>query len=78
MDLTSFLLLGAAAIVVFAVGMLAMAVGAIFKRKCLRGSCGGPEVRDANGEVIACADCPNRHEDSGNTVVSEMIGRTRP
>ncbi len=45
---------------VFAVVMLAMAVGVIFRRPCLRGSCGGPEVLDADGESLTCATCPNR------------------
>jgi hypothetical protein len=37
-----------------------MAVGVMFRRPCLRGSCGGPEVRDASGERLSCATCPNR------------------
>lgn len=48
----------AAALIGFAV--LAMAVGVIFRRPCLRGSCGGPDVRGPGGEKISCADCPNR------------------
>jgi len=40
--------------------MLAMAVGVIFKNRCLRGSCGGPEVLDPSGESVSCATCPNR------------------
>jgi hypothetical protein len=42
------------------IGVLAMAVGVICRRPCLRGSCGGPEVRTASGEKLSCADCPNR------------------
>jgi hypothetical protein len=38
----------------------AMAVGVMFKRPCLRGSCGGREVRDAHGDSLSCATCPNR------------------
>jgi len=41
-------------------GMLAMAVGVIFNRPCLRGSCGGPEVMGGDGEPISCGACPNR------------------
>jgi hypothetical protein len=33
----------------------------MFRRPCLRGSCGGPEVRMASGETISCITCPNRH-----------------
>ena len=45
---------------VFAVVMLAMAVGVIFNYPCLRGSCGGPEVVGADGRALSCATCPNR------------------
>lgn len=44
----------------FAFTMLIMAVGVIFKRPCLRGSCGGPEVLNASGESLSCVTCPNR------------------
>lgn len=43
-----------------AIVMLIMAVGVIFKRPCLRGSCGGPEIFDADGEPISCGACPRR------------------
>jgi hypothetical protein len=45
---------------VLAVAVLAMAVGVIFKRPCLRGSCGGPGVFSAQGEKLSCATCPSR------------------
>ncbi len=41
-------------------GVAFMAVGVIFKRPCLRGSCGGPALHTAAGEKISCATCPNR------------------
>lgn len=44
----------------FAIAMLVMAVGVIFDRPCLRGSCGGPEVIGPGGEPLSCATCPNR------------------
>jgi hypothetical protein len=44
----------------FALAMLVMAVGVIFSGRCLRGSCGGPAVLDADGEPITCATCPHR------------------
>ncbi len=47
---------------IFACIMLAMAVGVIFRRPCLRGSCGGPEVLAADGEPLSCATCPNRKQ----------------
>lgn len=43
-----------------AVIMLAMAVGVVMKRPCLRGSCGGPEVLDPEGGPVSCETCPNR------------------
>ena len=49
-------------LVLMALAVLAMAVGVIFKRPCLRGSCGGPEVMGGDGEPISCAACPNRQE----------------
>ena len=56
--MTSFLLV----LGLMGVAVLAMAVGVIFKRPCLRGSCGGPEVMGGDGEPISCAACPNRHK----------------
>lgn len=44
----------------FAIAMLIMAVGIIFKRPCLRGSCGGPDVLGRDGKPLTCATCPNR------------------
>ena len=52
--LASLLLIGAA--------VAAMAIGVMFRRPCLRGSCGGPEVRNAQGESLSCATCPNRNK----------------
>ncbi len=43
-----------------ALAMLVMAIGVIFKRPCLRGSCGGPEVMGGAEGPISCATCPNR------------------
>ena len=54
--LTVFLL----ALVLIGGGVLAMAVGVIFRRPCLRGSCGGPAAANAEGERLSCATCPNR------------------
>ena len=50
------------AAVLIGVAVLAMAVGVIFKRPCLRGSCGGPAVLGPDGEMISCSDCPNRNK----------------
>jgi len=40
--------------------MLAMAVGVVFGNRCLRGSCGGPEVLGPDGEPLTCDACPQR------------------
>lgn len=50
--LASVLLVGAA--------VAAMAIGVMFRRPCLRGSCGGAAVRDAKGDSLSCATCPKR------------------
>jgi hypothetical protein len=45
---------------VVALAMLAMAVGTIFSNRCLRGSCGGPEVLGPDGDPLNCETCPLR------------------
>lgn len=47
---------------IFGVAMLVMAVGVIFSGRCLRGSCGGPDILDGDGESLRCASCPKRKE----------------
>ncbi len=42
------------------IGVLAMAVGVIFKRPCLRGSCGGSTPLGPDGQALSCAICPRR------------------
>ena len=43
-----------------ALAMLVMAIGVIFKRPCLRGSCGGPEVMGVRRRPYLLPTCPNR------------------
>lgn len=40
--------------------MAFMAVGVIFGNRCLRGSCGGPDVIGPDGKSLTCAACPHR------------------
>jgi hypothetical protein len=47
-------------LLVIGLAIAAMSIGVMFKRPCLRGSCGGPGVHGAGGESLSCADCPNR------------------
>ena len=53
----SLVLLTVAAVAVI---MGAMALGVIFGKRALRGSCGGAEVFDCDGESLSCGACPNR------------------
>jgi hypothetical protein len=45
-------------VLVIGIAMAAMAVGAMFSNRCLRGSCGGPEVPGPDGESLSCDACP--------------------
>lgn len=45
-------------VTVMALAMAGMAVGVIFSNKCLRGSCGGPEILGPDGESLSCDTCP--------------------
>ena len=47
-------------VIAVALVMLGMSVGVLFTGKCLRGSCGGPDVLGPDGESVLCATCPNR------------------
>ena len=47
-------------LIVVGLVMVLMAVGLFFKRPCLRGSCGGPDLFDSKGESLTCAACPRR------------------
>ena len=49
-------------IALFGIVMLGMAVGVLVQGKCLRGSCGGPDILDSNGDSVLCSTCPNRSE----------------
>ena len=43
-----------------AIIMIIMAIGVMLDGRCLRGSCGGPDVAGPDGESLACATCPRR------------------
>jgi hypothetical protein len=61
---TTFWLVLALAVVLLGIGIAAMAIGVIFRRPCLRGSCGGPEVQGPGGEKLSCGTCPNRRREA--------------
>ena len=41
-----------------------MAVGLVLNGRCLRGSCGGPELAGPAGEPLTCIACPRRKKPS--------------
>lgn len=43
--------------------MAAMGVGVMFSGRALRGSCGGPDVHTAQGDVLSCGACPKKESD---------------
>jgi hypothetical protein len=47
-------------IIVIGLVMTAMAVGVLLSNRCLRGSCGGPEVLGPDGTPLSCETCPMR------------------
>lgn len=49
-------------VVVVAVLMAIMAIGVIFKGRCLVGSCGGEAIYGPDGELLNCQHCPVRKE----------------
>jgi len=60
MSLASFLPVFLLALAAIGIAIAAMAVGVMFKRPCLRGSCGGATVVGPGGTKLSCATCPNR------------------
>jgi len=64
MQTASLLVVFALALLLIGAGVLAMAIGVIFRRPCLRGSCGGKGITTPDGERLSCATCPNRRRDA--------------
>jgi hypothetical protein len=64
MDAGSLLPVLGAALALIGLAVLAMAVGVIFRRPCLRGSCGGAPVKGPDGRKLSCDDCPNRRREA--------------
>ncbi|NJL27851.1 MAG: hypothetical protein HC897_08110 [Thermoanaerobaculia bacterium] len=60
-------------VIVIALVMAAMAVGVILSGRCLRGSCGGPEVLDAKGESLSCVSCRRRKERERTAAASKSL-----
>ncbi len=70
------------AVVFFAIAMAIMAIGLLSKNRCLRGSCGGPDVLDAQGDSLRCGACPKREDPSANgadyTTLPPVTSTTEP
>ena len=56
MDLAALWVVFFATAVLIGIAVLSMAIGVIFRRPCLRGSCGGEAVRGPDGESISCGN----------------------
>ncbi len=54
--------------------VLIMSVGVIFNRPCLRGSCGGAQVLDSEGEPLSCSTCPNRDKQKQGSAATTSGG----
>ena len=65
-----------------AIAMAVMAIGLLSKNRCLRGSCGGPDVLDAQGESLRCGACPRDKEsgraEAGQTTLPPVTSTTEP
>jgi len=60
MSLATLLPVFVLALAAIGIAVAAMAVGVMFKRPCLRGSCGGAALLGPDGNKLSCATCPNR------------------
>jgi hypothetical protein len=61
------------ALAAIGIAVAAMAVGVMFKRPCLRGSCGGAAVLAPDGSKLSCATCPNRKRPTAGAVVAQVL-----
>ena len=73
MTLSSFLPVLVLALVAIGIAIAAMAIGVMFKRPCLRGSCGGPTAVAPDGTKLSCETCPNRKRGTAAASVSVRI-----
>ena len=66
------------ALAAIGIAVAAMAVGVIFKRPCLRGSCGGAAVLGPDGNKLSCATCPNRKRQAPGAPAHQASQRAGP
>ncbi len=74
MSFGAFVPVFVAALAVIGLALAVMAIGVMFRRPCLRGSCGGPALETPGGERLSCATCPNR----ASSRTPGRRGRRRP
>ncbi len=55
----------AVTLALFGLALAGLGIGVMAGRRCLRGSCGGPEVLGPSGERLSCDTCPNRRRRKG-------------
>jgi hypothetical protein len=60
MSLVTLAIVFAIVLLVFGGALAVMSIGQSLTGRCMRGSCGGPEVAGPGGEALSCRDCPNR------------------
>ncbi len=58
----SFLVVMLFAFLFFGAIVVAMAIGVIFRGKCIRGSCGGEAMIGPDGDLLNCDTCPVRKD----------------
>ncbi len=65
-----------------AAAMAIMSIGLLSKNRCLRGSCGGPDVQDARGESLRCGACPRSEQadcdSDAQTTLPPVTSTTEP
>jgi hypothetical protein len=66
------------ALLAIGAAVAAMAVGVIFKRPCLRGSCGGAAVLGPDGSKLSCATCPNRKRQTAEAAPLHQASQIAP
>jgi len=61
--MSTFWLVFVLVLALMGIAVAAMAIGVMFRRPCLRGSCDGPAVIGPDSQKLSCDGCPNRSKD---------------